>query len=85
MDFVLRGPVPWQNADVGRAGTVHVGGTRPEMAAAEAAVAAGRHADRPMVLVSDPTVVDPSRRVGELRPLWTYAHVPAARRSTSRR
>lgn len=77
VDFVLRGPVPWQHADVGRAGTVHVGGTRAEMAAAEAAVAAGSHAERPMVLVSDPTVVDPSRRAGDLRPLWTYAHVPA--------
>jgi len=77
VDFVLRGPVPWQHPDVGRAGTVHVGGTRAQMAAAEAAVAAGRHAERPMVLVSDPTVVDPSRRAGDLRPLWTYAHVPA--------
>jgi phytoene dehydrogenase-like protein len=27
--------------------------------------------------VSDPTVVDPSRAHGGLRPLWTYTHVPA--------
>src|SRR5699024_3234617 len=27
-------------------------------------------------LVSDPTVFDPSREVGGLRPLWAYAHVP---------
>ena len=76
VDFVLSGPVPWAAAEVGRAGTVHVGGTRPEMAAAEAAVAAGRHADRPMVLLSDPTVCDSAREVGGQRPLWTYAHVP---------
>jgi phytoene dehydrogenase-like protein len=27
--------------------------------------------------VSDPSLVDEGRRVGELRPLWTYAHVPS--------
>lgn len=77
VDFVLSGPVPWAYPEVGQAGTIHVGGSRAEMAAAEGAVHAGRHADRPMVLVSDPTVMDPDREVAGLRPLWTYAHVPA--------
>ncbi len=77
VDFVLSGPVPWRDARVGRAATVHVGGSRAEMAAAENAVHAGRHADRPLTLVSDPTVADPSRGTGDLRPLWTYTHVPA--------
>jgi phytoene dehydrogenase-like protein len=77
VDFVLSGPVPWTEPAIGRAGTVHVGGTRADMARAEADVAAGRHAGRPMCLVSDPSVVDPDRERGGLRPLWTYAHVPA--------
>ncbi|WP_456845758.1 phytoene desaturase family protein [Cellulomonas sp. P5_C6] len=76
VDFVLSGPVPWAVPDVGLAGTVHVGGTRAEMARSEAAVAHGEHAQLPMVLVSDPTVVDRSRESGGYRPLWTYAHVP---------
>jgi phytoene dehydrogenase-like protein len=77
VDLVLSGPVPWEHPDVRRAGTVHVGGTRAQVVAAEAAVAAGRHASHPMVLVSEPSVVDPGRTVGGLRPLWAYAHVPA--------
>ncbi|HEV6955093.1 MAG TPA: NAD(P)/FAD-dependent oxidoreductase [Promicromonospora sp.] len=77
VDFVLSGPVPWQVPDVARAATVHVGGTRAEMVAAEGAVASGSHAERPVVLVSDPGVVDPGRLRGGLRPLWSYAHVPA--------
>jgi phytoene dehydrogenase-like protein len=63
--------------DVGRAATVHLGGTREQLAAAEASVAAGRHAAHPVCLLSDPAVTDPAREVGGLRPLWAYAHVPA--------
>jgi phytoene dehydrogenase-like protein len=77
VDYVLSGPVPWTHPDVARAGTVHLGGTRADLARAEADVADGRHPERPVCLVSDPSVVDPSREHGGLRPLWTYAHVPA--------
>ncbi|WP_275005703.1 phytoene desaturase family protein [Promicromonospora iranensis] len=77
VDFVLDGPVPWRVPDVGRAATVHVGGSRAELVAAEDSVAHGLHADHPVVLVSDPSIADPSRSRGGTRPLWTYAHVPA--------
>src|SRR5699024_1951864 len=77
VDFVLSEPVPWAVPEIGRTGTVHIGGTRAEMAHAEAEVNAGRHAAAPMVLASEPAQVVASRRVGDLAPLWTYAHVPA--------
>src|SRR5699024_1354500 len=77
VDFVLSGPVPWRDAEVAEAGTQHLGGTRAEMARAEAEVAAGRLPARPVTLVSDPSVVDPGRIHAGLRPLWAYAHVPA--------
>jgi phytoene dehydrogenase-like protein len=81
VDFVLSGPVPWRDADVGRAGTQHLGGTRAEMARTEAEVAAGRFPELPLTLVSDPAVVDPGRLHDGLRPLWTYAHAPAGDRT----
>jgi len=77
VDLVVDGPVPWAAPGLDRAGTVHLGGTRADVARAEAATAAGRHAENPVVLVSDPAVADPARQVGGLRPLWAYVHVPA--------
>lgn len=77
VDFILSGPVPWAAAELARAGTVHVGGTRAAMAEAENLVAAGRHPGEPYVLVSQPTVVDPGRAPEGRHVLWSYCHVPA--------
>ncbi|GAA5026191.1 NAD(P)/FAD-dependent oxidoreductase [Microbacterium fluvii] len=77
VDFALREPVPWAHADVRRAGTVHVGGTRAEMAAAENAVRRGRMPERPYVLVSQPSLFDDTRAPAGAHTLWTYTHVPA--------
>uniref|UniRef100_A0A942Y7X4 NAD(P)/FAD-dependent oxidoreductase n=1 Tax=Neobacillus citreus TaxID=2833578 RepID=A0A942Y7X4_9BACI len=77
VDFALSDPVPWTNEALRSAGTVHIGGTRAEIAAAEGAVARGQHAERPYVLGSEPTVVDPSRAPRGKHVFWAYAHVPA--------
>ena len=76
VDFALSGPVPWTNADLRLAGTLHVGGTRPEIAAAEADVAAGRHSAKPYVLVAQPSIADPTRAPAGNHVLWAYTHVP---------
>ncbi len=77
VDWVLDGPVPWTDERVGRAGTVHVGGTFEEIAFAEASVVDGQHPDRPFVLVSQPSRVDPTRAPEGKEIVWGYCHVPS--------
>jgi phytoene dehydrogenase-like protein len=77
IDYALSGPVPWRDPAVREAGTVHVGGTRGEIAAAENLVKRGRLAERPYVLVAQPSTFDASRAPEGRHTLWTYTHVPA--------
>lgn len=77
VDFALSGPVPWANPEVRRAPTVHLGGTRAEIAAAERAVARGTVPQHPYVLVTQPSVLDPTRAPTGHHVLWAYTHVPA--------
>jgi phytoene dehydrogenase-like protein len=76
VDFAVEGDVPWTNPDCGRAGTVHLGGTFAEIAAAERQRALGRMPRRPFVLVGQQYLADPSRSAGAVNPIWAYAHVP---------
>jgi phytoene dehydrogenase-like protein len=76
VDWALDGPVPWAAEACRRTVTVHVGGTFDEVARAEAAVRAGRHAEQPFVLVAQPCVVDPTRAPEGKHTLWAYCHVP---------
>ena len=76
LDYALAGPVPWAAPECRLAGTVHLGGTLAEISQSEADVARGRHPDRPYVLVSQPTVIDPSRAPDGKHTLWAYCHVP---------
>ncbi|MCP2343005.1 phytoene desaturase family protein [Actinomadura rupiterrae] len=75
-DFLVSEPIPWADPEVGRAGTVHLGGTRASMIREERMATRGKLGDEPFVLVVDPGVVDPSRIVDGKRPVWAYAHVP---------
>jgi phytoene dehydrogenase-like protein len=76
LDLAVEGGVPWTNEHVRRAGTVHLGGPLAEVARAERDVVAGRMPERPFVLVGQQYLADPSRSVGDVHPLYAYAHVP---------
>ncbi|HEY2448731.1 MAG TPA: NAD(P)/FAD-dependent oxidoreductase [Mycobacterium sp.] len=78
VDFVLSDEIPWSDKRLWQAPTLHLGGSREQMARAEADIAAGRHAQWPMVLAASPHVADPGRIDSQgRRPFWTYAHVPS--------
>lgn len=78
VDFVLSGEIPWRDARLAQAPTLHLGGGRTQMALAEKEIAAGRHAQWPMVLAALPHLADPGRiDIQGRRPLWSYAHVPS--------
>lgn len=77
VDWALAGPIPWRAPECARAATVHLGGTMAEIAASEAAVAAGRHPERPYALVAQQTVADPTRAPAGCHTAWGYCHVPA--------
>lgn len=81
VDFALSAPVPWSHPELIGAGTLHLGGTRAEIAAAENAVAHGTLSDSPYVLVSQPSLFDDTRAPAGQHTLWTYTHVPAASRA----
>jgi phytoene dehydrogenase-like protein len=76
VDFAVEGGVPWTAESARRAGTVHLGGTFAEVAATEREISAGRMPERPCVLVGQQYLADPQRSVGDVHPVWTYAHVP---------
>ncbi len=77
VEFAVRDGVPWQHADSRHAGTVHVGGSLAEIAAAERDVHRGRMPEHPFVLVGQQYVADPTRAAGDTVPVYAYAHVPA--------
>ncbi|MFE3324942.1 phytoene desaturase family protein [Streptomyces sp. NPDC059176] len=75
-DFLVSEPIPWTNREVGKAGTVHLGGTQRQIWLAETNTARGRMCTEPFVLVVDPAAADPGRARPGRRPVWAYAHVP---------
>jgi phytoene dehydrogenase-like protein len=76
IDAALDGPIPWRAAACAQAGTVHLGGTLAEIAAAESAVWRGQHPERPFVLLAQQSLFDPTRAPAGKHTLWAYCHVP---------
>ncbi len=77
VDYALSRPVPWTAAEARRAGTLHLGGTLDEISSAEREIWNGTHPERPYVLVSQPTLCDPTRAPDGRHTLWVYCHVPS--------
>jgi phytoene dehydrogenase-like protein len=76
VDYALSAPIPWRAAECLRAATVHLGGSFEEIAASEKAVRTGNHAERPFVLLAQPSLFDRSRAPADKHTAWAYCHVP---------
>ena len=76
LDWALDGPIPWTAPEAARAGTVHLGGTLGEIAAAEQTVTDGEHPERPFVLLVQPSLFDSTRAPTGRHTAWAYCHVP---------
>lgn len=76
LDWALDGPIPWENEQCGRAGTVHVGGSLAEVASAEQAPWRNECHERPFVLVAQQSLFDASRAPAGKQVAWGYCHVP---------
>ena len=76
LDWALSGPIPWRASGCAQAATLHLGGTLDEIAAAERAPWQGETADRPYVLLAQPSLFDASRAPDGKHTAWAYCHVP---------
>jgi phytoene dehydrogenase-like protein len=76
VDWALDAPIPWLAPEARRAATVHVGGALEQLVQSRQQEWDGRPADRPFVLVVQPTLFDSSRAPEGKHVGYAYCHVP---------
>lgn len=76
VDWALNGPIPWRNAEVGNATTVHVGGSLDEIAASERDAWEGRPNESPFLILCQQSHADASRAPQGKHTGYAYCHVP---------
>jgi phytoene dehydrogenase-like protein len=76
IDWALREPIPFTAPECRQAGTVHLGNTLEEIAESERLAANGVHAQKPFVLLAQPSLFDASRAPAGKHTAWAYCHVP---------
>lgn len=76
LDWALNAPVPWKAAECRLAATVHLGGSFAEILESEWKASHGHHSEKPLVLVAQPSLFDPTRAPNGQHTLWAYCHVP---------
>jgi phytoene dehydrogenase-like protein len=79
LDWALDGPIPWAAAECRRAGTVHLGGALPAIARSERAAWQGKHPEQPYIILTQPSLFDPTRAPAGKHTAWAYCHVPNLR------
>jgi phytoene dehydrogenase-like protein len=76
IDWALAEPVPWSDAAVRGAGTVHLADSSQELTFTTAELASGLVPSKPFVLLGQMTTSDASRSPEGTEAVWAYARVP---------
>ncbi|MFD9035227.1 phytoene desaturase family protein [Streptomyces sp. NPDC059567] len=76
IDYALDGAVPWTAEAPRRAGTVQIGPTSGEIAAALNQASSGTAPRTPFLITAQPSLVDPGRAPEGKQSFWVYGHVP---------
>ncbi|MBL6279438.1 NAD(P)/FAD-dependent oxidoreductase [Micromonospora fiedleri] len=76
VDWALSGPVPWRNARLSTAGTVHLGADLGGLTGYAADLARGELPRDPFLLLGQMSVADPSHSPPGTESLWSYTHLP---------
>jgi phytoene dehydrogenase-like protein len=76
IDWALDAPIPFTAPECRQAGTLHLGNTLEEIAYGEKIIWQGKHAEKPFVLLTQPSVFDASRAPAGKHTAWAYCHVP---------
>lgn len=76
LDWALEEPIPWTASECRRAGTIHLGGSLAEICESERSAWQGTFNGKPFVLLSQPSLFDPSRAPAGRHTAWAYCHVP---------
>jgi len=75
LDWALDGPIPWAAPQAREAGTVHLGGSAPELLQSTATMRTGLP-ERPFMLVGQQSLADPTRAPAGKHTAWGYTHGP---------
>jgi phytoene dehydrogenase-like protein len=76
IDWALSGPIPWRDPECARTATLHLGGAAEEIEAGERAAWNGEYAEKPFVLLAQPSLFDTTRAPVGRHTGWAYCHVP---------
>ncbi|MEU4244689.1 NAD(P)/FAD-dependent oxidoreductase [Actinoplanes sp. NPDC026619] len=80
LNWALSAPMPWKTAEVGRAGTVHLGADMDGLSDYTTALTTGRRPAKPFLLLGQMTTADPTRSPHGTEVLWAYTHLPRSLR-----
>jgi phytoene dehydrogenase-like protein len=76
VDWALDGPIPWSDARLARAGTVHLADGLDGLSRYALDLALSKAPRDPFIVLGQMTTTDPTRSPAGTESAWAYTHVP---------